>query len=67
MQHLQVRLRLLLGDRVTDLFREPVDIALRYGASQTAEELAGTTACCACSADGRMTVDASSWAGVSRA
>jgi len=24
-------LRLLLGDRVTDLFREPVDIALRYG------------------------------------
>jgi len=29
--HSQVQLRLLLGDRVTDLFREPVDIALRYG------------------------------------
>lgn len=29
--HPQVQLRLLLGDRVTDLFREPVDIALRYG------------------------------------
>lgn len=30
--HLQVRL--LLGDRLTDLFREPVDIALRYGAPE---------------------------------
>ena len=30
-QHPQVHLRLLLGDRVADLFREPVDIALRYG------------------------------------
>ncbi|ARU87267.1 LysR family transcriptional regulator [Pseudomonas sp. M30-35] len=29
--HPQLQLRLLLGDRVTDLFREPVDIALRYG------------------------------------
>ena len=32
--HPQVQLRLLLGDRVTDLFREPVDIALRYGAPE---------------------------------
>ncbi|MFP6849822.1 MAG: LysR family transcriptional regulator [Pseudomonas sp.] len=30
--HPHVQLRLLLGDRVADLFREPVDIALRYGA-----------------------------------
>lgn len=29
--HPQVQLRLLLGDRITDLFRERVDIALRYG------------------------------------
>jgi len=27
----QLALRLLLSDRVTDLFRQPVDIALRYG------------------------------------
>ena len=32
--HPQVQLRLLLGDRVADLFREPVDIALRYGAPE---------------------------------
>ncbi|MCG4454487.1 MULTISPECIES: LysR family transcriptional regulator [unclassified Pseudomonas] len=32
--HPQLQLRLLLGDRVTDLFREPVDIALRYGAPE---------------------------------
>lgn len=32
--HPQLHLRLLLGDRVTDLFREPVDIALRYGAPE---------------------------------
>lgn len=32
--HPQVQLRLLLGDRVSDLFREPVDIALRYGAPE---------------------------------
>lgn len=32
--HPQLRLRLLLGDRVSDLFREPVDIALRYGAPE---------------------------------
>ncbi|MDD2159138.1 LysR family transcriptional regulator [Pseudomonas sp. MIL19] len=32
--HPQVLLRLLLGDRVADLFREPVDIALRYGAPE---------------------------------
>ncbi|WP_439859754.1 LysR family transcriptional regulator [Pseudomonas sp. MBLB4136] len=29
--HPRLQLRLLLGDRVSDLFREPVDIALRYG------------------------------------
>ncbi|WP_339525987.1 LysR family transcriptional regulator [Pseudomonas sp. EA_35y_Pfl2_R111] len=32
--HPYVQLRLLLGDRVADLFREPVDIALRYGAPE---------------------------------
>ena len=32
--HPQVQLRLLLGDRVADMFREPVDIALRYGAPE---------------------------------
>ncbi|MGE8362980.1 LysR family transcriptional regulator [Pseudomonas sp.] len=32
--HPHLHLRLLLGDRVTDLFREPVDIALRYGAPE---------------------------------
>ncbi|MGE8500174.1 MAG: LysR family transcriptional regulator [Pseudomonas sp.] len=32
--HAHLHLRLLLGDRVTDLFREPVDIALRYGAPE---------------------------------
>lgn len=32
--HPQLRVRLLLGDRVSDLFREPVDIALRYGAPE---------------------------------
>ncbi|WP_339412654.1 LysR family transcriptional regulator [Pseudomonas sp. EA_35y_Pfl2_R5] len=32
--HPHVQLRLLLGDRVADLFREPVDIALRYGAPE---------------------------------
>lgn len=32
--HPQVQLRLLLGDRMADLFREPVDIALRYGAPE---------------------------------
>lgn len=30
-QHPQLTLRLLLGDRIADLFRQPVDIALRYG------------------------------------
>ncbi|TLX58513.1 LysR family transcriptional regulator [Stutzerimonas nosocomialis] len=30
-QHPQLQVRLLLGDRVSDLFRQPVDIALRYG------------------------------------
>ena len=30
--HPQLQMRLLLGDRVSDLFRDPVDIALRYGA-----------------------------------
>lgn len=32
--HPQLRVRLLLGDRLSDLFREPVDIALRYGAPE---------------------------------
>lgn len=32
--HPQLHLRLLLGDRVADLFREQVDIALRYGAPE---------------------------------
>ena len=32
--HPQLHLRLLLGDRVTDLFRESVEIALRYGAPE---------------------------------
>ena len=27
----QLSLRLLLGDRVTDLYRQPVDVAIRYG------------------------------------
>ena len=44
-----LELRLLLGDRITDLFREPVDVALRYGDladSQLAEaaEAAGAAA-----------------------
>ncbi|CAD5107289.1 LysR family transcriptional regulator [Zestomonas carbonaria] len=30
-EHPQLAVRLLLGDRVSDLFRHPVDIALRYG------------------------------------
>ena len=30
-EHPQLSLRLLLSDHVTDLFRQPVDIALRYG------------------------------------
>lgn len=30
-EHPQLGVRLLLGDRVSDLFRQPVDIALRYG------------------------------------
>jgi DNA-binding transcriptional LysR family regulator len=33
-EHPQLQLRQLLADRVTDLFREPVDIALRYGAPE---------------------------------
>src|SRR3989344_3837427 len=32
--HARLQLRLLLGDRVAALFREPVDIALRYGAPE---------------------------------
>ncbi|AHL76822.1 LysR family transcriptional regulator [Stutzerimonas stutzeri] len=31
LQHSQISLRLLLADRNADLFRQPVDIALRYG------------------------------------
>ena len=30
-EHPQLNVRLLLGDRIADLFRQPVDIALRYG------------------------------------
>ncbi|UUY10427.1 LysR family transcriptional regulator [Pseudomonas sp. J452] len=33
-EHPQLSLRLLLSDRVADLFRQPVDIALRYGAPE---------------------------------
>ncbi len=33
-RHPQLQLRLLLGDGLTDLFRQPVDIALRYGEPQ---------------------------------
>ena len=33
-EHPQLQLRLLLDDRVADLFRETVDIALRYGAPE---------------------------------
>ena len=32
--HPRLQLRLQLGDRVSDLYREPVDIALRYGAPE---------------------------------
>ncbi|BFN26762.1 HTH-type transcriptional regulator DmlR [Pseudomonas sp. SCT] len=39
--HPQLQLRLLLGDGLTDLFRQPVDIVLRYGAPQRLEELTG--------------------------
>jgi DNA-binding transcriptional LysR family regulator len=30
-EHPQLTVRLLLGDRIADLFRQPVDVALRYG------------------------------------
>ncbi|MDD2053154.1 LysR family transcriptional regulator [Pseudomonas putida] len=30
-EHPRLNVRLLLGDRIADLFRQPVDIALRYG------------------------------------
>jgi DNA-binding transcriptional LysR family regulator len=30
-EHSQLTVRLLLGDRIADLFRQPVDIALRFG------------------------------------
>ncbi|MGH8355675.1 MAG: LysR substrate-binding domain-containing protein [Pseudomonas sp.] len=33
-EHPRLSLRLLLGDRVADLYRQPVDIALRYGAPE---------------------------------
>ncbi|AKT28552.1 LysR family transcriptional regulator [Pseudomonas syringae pv. actinidiae] len=33
-QHPQLTVRLLLGDRIADLFRQPVDVALRYGAPE---------------------------------
>jgi len=32
--HPEMQVRLLLGDGLTDLFRQPVDIALRYGSPQ---------------------------------
>lgn len=31
LRHPQLTVRLLLGDRIADLFRQPVDVALRYG------------------------------------
>ena len=31
LRHPQLAVRLLLGDRIADLFRQPVDVALRYG------------------------------------
>ncbi len=33
-RHPQLQVRLLLGDGLTDLFRQPVDIVLRYGAPE---------------------------------
>jgi len=33
-RHPQLQLRLLLGDGLTDLFRQPVDLVLRYGEPQ---------------------------------
>ena len=33
-EHPQLTVRLLLGDRIADLFRQPVDVALRYGAPE---------------------------------
>ncbi|MDR7026002.1 LysR family transcriptional regulator [Pseudomonas peli] len=46
--HPQVQLRLLLGDRVADLFREPVDIALRYGAPEDSSLVALPVAAANC-------------------
>lgn len=31
-QHPRIQIRLLLSDRLTDIYRQPVDLALRYGA-----------------------------------
>ena len=33
-EHPLLTVRLLLGDRIADLFRQPVDVALRYGAPE---------------------------------
>jgi len=47
--HPQLQVRLLLGDGLTDLFRQPVDIVLRYGAPEDSSLVAlpGTDGCCA--------------------
>ncbi|MBM7062864.1 LysR family transcriptional regulator [Pseudomonas sp. UL073] len=39
-EHPQLSVRLLLGDRVSDLYRQPVDIALRYGIPEDSSLLA---------------------------
>lgn len=39
-EHPRVNLRLQLSDQVTDVFRDPVDVALRYGGSDDASYIA---------------------------
>ncbi len=39
-QHPALTLRLFLSDRVADVFREPVDVAIRYGATEDASYVA---------------------------
>ena len=41
----QLTVRLLLGDRIADLFRQPVDIALRYGEPEDSSLVALPVAC----------------------
>ena len=65
-RHPQLQLRLLLGDGLTDLFRQPVDSVLRYGEPQDSSPVAlpvaaGNRRCCAlrrptCSASGAAAV-----------